>query len=70
MDPLTHGVDPGLLCALGLPAIPPSGAASERTETCGTRVVDARVVERWEDVDRIRLLLQLGVELRTPDPAS
>ena len=57
---------PGLFQARGLAAIPASGAAIEFTQTCLTRVADRRIVEMWEDFDRVRLFLQLGVGLEVP----
>jgi len=57
---------PGLFRARGLPAIAASGAAFEFTQTCFTRVHDGRLVETWEDWDRIRMFLQLGVDVAAP----
>ncbi len=57
---------PGLFHALGLPAIPASGAEIEFTQTCVSRLSGARIAEMWEDFDRIRLFLQLGATLGVP----
>jgi predicted ester cyclase len=57
---------PGLFQARGLPAIEPTGAAIEFTQTCLTRVDGGRMVEMREDFDRVRLFLQLGVGLEVP----
>src|ERR1019366_7193724 len=68
-SPGTHsGTDfhPGLFHARGLPAIPASGAAIEFTQTCLTRVEGGTMREMWEDFDRVRLFLQLGVGLEVP----
>ena len=58
---------PGLFRALGLPAIPATGKEFKFTQTCITRIEDGRMVETWEDFDRIRLWLQLGVKLVVPE---
>jgi predicted ester cyclase len=57
---------PGLFQARGLPAIPPSGASFEFTQTWICRFEDGRIAEVWEDFDRVRLFLQLGVGLVVP----
>jgi predicted ester cyclase len=58
---------PGLFRARGLPAIPATGAEFEFTQTNIYRLVDSRIAELWEDFDRIRLFLQLGVGLVVPE---
>jgi predicted ester cyclase len=57
---------PGLFQARGLPAVPAEGAAIEFTQTCLTRVEGCQMVEMFEDFDRVRLFLQLGVGLEVP----
>jgi predicted ester cyclase len=59
---------PGMFRARGLPPIPPTGAEFAFTQTCITRVEAGLMAETWEDFDRIRLWLQLGVELVVPTP--
>lgn len=60
---------PGLFRARGLPPIPASGAEFEFTQTSLYRMAAARVAEMWEDFDRVRLFLQLGVTLVVPTAA-
>jgi predicted ester cyclase len=65
----THsGTDfhPGLFRSRGLPPIPARGAPFEFTQMSISRFEGDRVAEIWEDFDRVRLFLQLGVELSVP----
>ena len=65
----THsGIDflPGMFRALGLPPIPARGNSFEFTQTSICRMEDGRIAEIWEDFDRVRLFMQLGVELIVP----
>ena len=57
---------PGLFRSRGLPPIPASGAEFSFTQTCITRVADGLMAETWEDFDRIRFWMQLGVRLDVP----
>jgi predicted ester cyclase len=57
---------PGLFRARGLPAIPATGAEFAFTQTCITRVENGRMAEVWEDFDRVRFWMQLGVGLDVP----
>jgi predicted ester cyclase len=57
---------PGLFRARGLPPIPTSGREFEFTQTCLTRLMNGLMAETWEDFDRVRLWMQLGVELVVP----
>jgi predicted ester cyclase len=57
---------PGLFRARGLPAIPASGRPFEFTQTCVSRVDNGLLAEMWEDWDRVRMFLQLGVGLEVP----
>jgi predicted ester cyclase len=58
----------GLFDSLGLPPIPATGAAIEFTQTCVSRISGGRICEMWEDFDRVRLFLQLGVTLAVREP--
>jgi predicted ester cyclase len=65
----THsGTDfhPGLFRALGLPPIPARGLPFEFSQISICRFDGSLVAEIWEDFDRVRLFLQLGVELVVP----
>ena len=57
---------PGLFRARGLPPIEPKGLPFEFTQTWICRFEDDRIAEMWEDFDRVRLFMQLGVELLVP----
>lgn len=57
---------PGLFQARGLPPIPARGLPFEFTQVSICRFEGDLVAEIWEDFDRIRLFLQLGVELVVP----
>jgi len=57
---------PGLFRARGLPPIPVSGRAFEFTQTQVSRFENGRMAETWEDFDRVRLWMQLGVGLTVP----
>jgi predicted ester cyclase len=59
---------PGVLKSAGQPALPANGAAFEFTQTCISRLRDGRICEMWEDFDRLRLFVQLGVALVVPEP--
>jgi predicted ester cyclase len=61
---------PGLLRARGLPPIPSSGRAVEFTQTSISRLSEGRICEMWEDFDRVRLFLQLGVRLEVGEPSG
>jgi hypothetical protein len=68
----THsGTDfhPGLFRARGLPPIPARGLPFEFTQISICRFEGDLVAEIWEDFDRIRLFLQLGVDLVVPKPS-
>ena len=57
---------PGLFRSLGLPAIRATGHEVKFTQTSITRIERGRMAETWEDFDRVRLWLQLGVNLVVP----
>lgn len=57
---------PGLFRSRGLPPIPPTGNAFEFTQTHICRYEGELVAEIWEDFDRIRMFMQLGVTLNVP----
>ncbi len=59
---------PGLFRARSLPPIPATGAEFAFTQTCITRIEDGRMAEIWEDFDRVRFWMQLGVALAVPEP--
>jgi len=61
---------PGLFRARGLPPIPASGRAFEFTQTQISRFENGLIAETWEDFDRIRLWMQLGVQLQVPAAES
>lgn len=65
----THsGTDflPGLFRSRGLVPIPARGLPFEFTQTSICRFDRDLVAEIWEDFDRVRLFLQLGVEFVVP----
>ena len=57
---------PGIFRAVGLPAIPAQGRAFEFTQISICRFDGERIAEIWEDFDRLRLFMQLGVTLNVP----
>ena len=57
---------PGPFRARGLPPIPASGQRIEFTQTCMTRIEGGRMAGMWEDFDRVRFWMQLGVEFAGP----
>jgi len=57
---------PGLFRARGLPPIPATSAEIEFTQMSISRLENGKIAEIWEDFDRIRLWMQLGVTLNVP----
>jgi predicted ester cyclase len=58
---------PGLFRSRGLPPIPTSGKPFEFTQTHIIRIEEGKIAEIWEDFDRVRFWMQLGVTLGVPD---
>lgn len=58
---------PGLFRAMGLPPIPTSGQPFKFTQTHVIRLEDGKIAEIWEDFDRVRFWMQLGVTLQVPE---
>jgi hypothetical protein len=44
-----------------------SGKPCKFTKTCITRMEDGHMAKTWDDFDRVRLWLQLGVKLVVPE---
>jgi predicted ester cyclase len=61
---------PGLFRSVGLPPIPTSGKPFCFTQTHIIRIEDSKVAEIWEDFDRVRFWMQLGVTLNVPCASS
>jgi predicted ester cyclase len=57
---------PGMFRAVGLPPIPAGGKPFKFTQTHIIRIEDGRIAEIWEDFDRVRFWMQLGVQLHVP----
>jgi hypothetical protein len=58
---------PGLFRAIGLPPIPAAGKPFRFTQTHIIRIQEGLIAEIWEDFDRVRFWMQLGVTLVVPE---